>query len=64
MGAGSWSPEGTEIHMGGDNHIKIARELVIQTDKALGMECQLLRILEGGATFVSKMKSQVKNESF
>ena len=50
--------------MGGDNHIKIAMELVIQTDKSLGMECQLLRILEGGATFVSKMKSQVKNESF
>lgn len=34
--------------MDGDNHIKIARELVIQTDKALGMECQLLKILGRG----------------
>ena len=50
--------------MNGASHIEMARELVIQTDKALGMECQLLRILEGGAPFVSKMKSQVKNESF
>ena len=48
MGAESWSPEGTEIHMGGDNHVNIARELVIQTDKALGMEYQLLKILGRG----------------
>lgn len=43
--------------MGGGSHIKMARELVIQMDKALGMHCQLpkgvLDVEEGG-TFVSQ----------
>lgn len=43
--------------MGGGSHIEMAKKLVIQTDKALSMECQLVkRVLRGGggATFVSQ----------
>lgn len=35
--------------MGGGSHIEMAKKLVIQTDKALSMECQLVkRVLRGG----------------
>lgn len=48
--------------MGGGSHIDMARELVIQINKVLGMKCQLRGVK--GTTSVSQrgLKSQVKNE--
>lgn len=53
LGAEDWSPAETGTQMGRGSHIEMARELVIQMAKALGMECQLTYKVLREATFVS-----------